>query len=188
MNQTRQRAKLTESCLGIAHSEQNEHPSKTVHFLQIWVLPWKSSLKPQYHTLSFSDDAKRQSFVPIISPLAAGPEATPAQEEAAVPAIAGTIPIHADFVMGAGILESGKTFRWAVGGGEGAVQSRRKRNVYVHLPASRTGGAKIRLDGREDKVLEEGDGAFVEGVNVGDVISVESLGEAEAEVVILDSN
>ncbi|KOC10185.1 pirin domain protein [Aspergillus flavus AF70] len=173
---------------GIAHSEQNEHPSKPVHFLQIWVLPWKSSLKPQYHTQSFSDDAKRQSFVPIISPLAAGPEATPAQEEAAIPTISGTIPIHADFVMGAGILEPGKTFRWAVGGGESVVQSRRKRNVYVHLPASRKGGARVRLDGREDKVLEEGDGAFVEGVNVGDVISVESFGEGEAEVVVLDSN
>jgi hypothetical protein len=37
-------------------------------------------------------------------------------------------------------------------------------------------------------VLEEGDGAFVEGVNVGDVISVESLGETEAEVIVLDSN
>lgn len=58
----------------------------------------------------------------------------------------------------------------------------------MHLPASRKGGARVRLDGREDKVLEEGDGAFVEGVNVGDVISVESFGEGEAEVVVLDSN
>ncbi|KAB8238301.1 pirin family protein [Aspergillus alliaceus] len=185
---TRGDVQFTTGGSGIAHSEQNEHTSKPVHFLQIWVLPWKSSLKPQYHTMSFSDNAKRQSFVPLISPLAAGPEATPAQEEAAVPAIPGTIPIHADFVMGAGIIEPGKTFTWAVGGKDGAVQSTRKRNVYVHLPASKKGGARIRLDGREDRVLEEGDGAFVEGVNVGDVIGVESLGEVEAEVVVLDSN
>ncbi|KAE8350124.1 RmlC-like cupin domain-containing protein [Aspergillus coremiiformis] len=172
---------------GIAHSEQNEHPSTPVHFLQIWVLPWKSGLTPRYHTLGFSDDAKRRSFVPVISPLAAGPEANAAQEEAAVPAIPGTIPIHADFVMGAGIIEAGETFRWTVGGGD-AVRSRRKRNVYVHLPASKKGGARIRLDGREDRVLEEGDGAFVEGVHAGDVIGVESLGETEAEVIMLDSN
>ncbi|CAG8943823.1 unnamed protein product [Penicillium salamii] len=171
---------------GIAHSEQNES-NKTVHFLQIWALPWKHGLKPQYHTMTFSEEAKRKAFVPILSPLAAGPEATPAQENAAEPKVPGTIPIHADFVMGAGIIEPASTFKWTVGAGE-AVESKKKRNVYIHLPMTKQGMSKIKIDGREDAVLEEGDGAFITMVNAGDALRVESVGEVEAEVIVLDSN
>ncbi len=35
-----------------SHSDQNEHASETVHFLQIWALPWKSGLTPRYHGLA----------------------------------------------------------------------------------------------------------------------------------------
>ncbi|KAJ4133110.1 hypothetical protein NW754_015921 [Fusarium falciforme] len=49
------------------------------------------------------------------------------------------------------------------------------------------GNAKIRLDGREDAELSEGDGAFIEGVNAGDKLSVESIGSADAEVIVLDT-
>ncbi|KAI2976478.1 hypothetical protein CBS147323_511 [Aspergillus niger] len=172
---------------GIAHSEQNES-NKPVHFLQIWALPWKHGLKPQYHTRTFDEAAKRKAFVPILSPLAAGPEATPADEEAAIPKIPDTIPIHADFVMGAGIIEPGQKFQWTVGAGEDVVSRKKKRNVYVHLPMTKNGQAKIRLDHRDEAVFSEGDGAFITGVNAGDVLSVESVGDAEAEVVVLDSD
>ncbi|KAJ5496977.1 hypothetical protein N7463_008964 [Penicillium fimorum] len=177
---------FTTAGTGIAHSEQNES-NKSVHFLQIWTLPWKHGLKPQYHTMPFSEEAKREAFVPIISPLAAGPDATPAQEDAAVPKIAGTIPIHADLVMGAGIIKPAATFKWNVGAGE-VARSKKKRNVYIHLPMTKQGKSKIMIDGREDAVLEEGDGAFVTMVNAGDALRVESVGEVEAEVIVLDSN
>ncbi|KAJ5942683.1 hypothetical protein N7516_002851 [Penicillium verrucosum] len=154
---------------GIAHSEQNES-NKSVHFLQIWALPWKQSLKPQYHTMTFSEEEKRKAF-----------------EKAAVPKISGTIPIHADFVMGAGIITPASTFKWTIGAGE-AVESRKKRNVYIHLPMTKQGKSKVMIDGREDAVLEEGDGAFVTMVNAGDALRVESVGEVEAEVIVLDSN
>ncbi|KAJ5201466.1 uncharacterized protein N7498_006129 [Penicillium cinerascens] len=171
---------------GIAHSEQNES-SKPVHFLQIWALPWKHGLKPQYHTMTFSEETKRKAFVPILSPLAAGPEATPAQEAAAIPKIPDTIPIHADFVMGAGIIAPNSTFKWNVGAGE-VISSKKKRNVYIHLPMTKNGLMKIKLDSREDAILEEGDGAFITGVNAGDTLSVESIGDVEAEVIVLDSD
>lgn len=171
---------------GIAHSEQNES-TKPVHFLQIWALPWKNGLKPQYHTRTFTEEAKRKQFIPILSPLAAGSEATPAEEDAAIPRIADTIPVHADFVMGAGIIEPAATFKWNVGAGE-VVNFRKKRNVYIHLPMTKQGKSKVKLDGRDDAVLEEGDGAFVTMVNAGDLLRVESVGEEEAEVIVLDSN
>lgn len=177
---------------GIAHSEQNENKSKTVHFLQIWALPWKKSLTPIYHTKTFSEENKRQKFVTIISPLKAGPGATASEEKAAVPTIEGTIPIHADLLMGAAIIPEGTAFPWKIGGRDGddaAVRSKSNRKIYIHLPMTKGGLSKVRLSGgTEDIVLEEGDGAYVENVNAGDELFVESIGEAEAEVVVLDSN
>jgi len=170
---------------GIAHSEQNES-NKEVHFLQIWALPWARGLTPRYHTKTFSEEAKRSAFLPILSPLKGGPKATAEQEKAAEPTLENTIPVHADLVMAAGIIPVDKRFKWTVGGD--AVTKTSGRNVYIHVPMTKKGNAKIRLDGREDAVLEEGDGAFVSNVNAGDVLSFESVGEAEAEVVVLDSD
>ncbi|KAF3768782.1 RmlC-like cupin [Cryphonectria parasitica EP155] len=175
---------------GIAHSEMNEHRSDTVHFLQIWAIPWKRGLVPRYHTRNFPDEEKRRGFVPILSPLRAGQDATKQEEDEARPAVEGTIPIHADFVMAAGIIAPEQKFEWKVGAGAtfGAeAKQAGKRKVYVHLPMTKGGKAKIRLDGRDDAVLEEGDGAFIDGVNAGDKLAVESVGSAEAEVVLLDS-
>ena len=169
---------------GIAHSEMNEHKSDTVHFLQIWAMPWKRGLAPRYHTRHFDDEEKRKGFVKILSPLKAGEDATAQEEKEAEPAIPNTIPIHADFVMGAGLIAPTNTFEWVVGA---KATTQTKRKVYIHLPMTKKGKAKIRLDGREDAELQEGDGAFVEGVNAGDKLVVESIGEAEAEVIVLDT-
>ncbi len=169
---------------GIAHSEENEHKSEEVHFLQIWATPWARRLPPIYHTMTFPDEAKQNTFATIITPLKAGPKATPEEEKAAVPAIEGTIPIHADLVMGAGIIEPGKSANWKIGAND-AVRSKIGRHVYVHLPISKT-GAKIQLG--QQAVLEEGDGAFVSDVNSGDDLLVESIGDGKAELVILDSD
>lgn len=169
---------------GIAHSEFNEHNKETVHFLQIWAIPWKRGLTPRYHTRNFPEEDKRRDFVKILSPLKAGEDATAKEEAEAEPTIPGTIPIHSDFVMGAGIIAPEGQFVWTVGGG---AAQQTKRKVYIHLPMLKGGKAKIRLDGREDAELSEGDGAFVDGVNIGDKLIVESIGAADAEVVVLDT-
>ncbi|KAI6712471.1 hypothetical protein JHW43_005020 [Diplocarpon mali] len=170
---------------GIAHSEQNE-AEKQVHFLQIWALPWSRGLTPRYHTRTFPEDMKRAGFLPILSPLVGGKSATPAQEKAAAAVLPDTIPIHADLVMAAGIIPVDKRFKWTIGAD--AVTKTEDRHVYIHLPMTKNGSSKIKIDGREDAVLSEGDGAFISGVNAGDVLSVQSVGEAEAEVVVLDSD
>jgi redox-sensitive bicupin YhaK (pirin superfamily) len=176
---------------GIAHSEGNEG-TEEVHFLQIWALPWTRGLTPRYHTRTFPEEEKRKGFVTILSPLAAGPGASAEAEKEAKPAIAETIPVHADLIMSAGIIPVDGRFKYVVGGdiGEGkpAVRNLTERKVYIHVPMLKKGAAKIRLDGREAAVLSEGDGAFVSNVQAGDVLSFESIGEAEAEVVVLDSN
>ena len=172
---------------GISHSEFNEDSQgkkEWTHFLQIWALPWKRNLPPAYHTNTFNEEDKRKGFVTIITPLKAGPDATLEEEKAAVPAQEGTIPIHADIVFSAGIIPPGSAFTYMVGGGD-AVSSKSDRKVYIHFPETKGGQAKIRLDGRE--VLNEGDGAYVTHINANDMLKVESIGEAEAEVVIIDS-
>ncbi|POR34204.1 Quercetin 2,3-dioxygenase [Tolypocladium paradoxum] len=169
---------------GIAHSEMNEHKTDTVHFLQIWAMPWKRGLAPRYHTKHFEEADKRRDFVTILSPLKGGEDATAQQENEAEPAIAGSIPIHADFAMGAGIIAPQAKFEWTVGA---EATQETKRKVYVHLPMTKNGKAKIRLDGREDAELAEGDGAFIDGVKAGDKLAVESIGEVEAEVIVLDT-
>ena len=169
---------------GIAHSEFNEHDRDTVHFLQIWAMPWKRGLPPRYHTRTFDDAAKREGFVTILSPMKGGPDATTAEEKAAEPTLPDTIPIHADFVMAAGIVAPGKTFEWTVGA---KATEAVNRKVYVHVPMCKGGKAQIKLDGRDDAVLAEGDGAFVDGVKAGDKLTFESVGEADAEVVVLDT-
>lgn len=172
---------------GIAHSEENEHAKDWVHFLQIWALPWKKGLPPTYHTSTFAEEDKRKGFVNIITPLKAGPKATLDDEKAAIPVKEGTIPVHADLVFSAGIIPEGQTFEYTIGGDD-AVQNTKDRKTYIHLPMTKGGKAKIRLAGRTDSELEEGDAAFISNINAGDVLTVESIGSAEAEVVVLDSN
>ncbi|KAI0201743.1 RmlC-like cupin domain-containing protein [Astrocystis sublimbata] len=168
---------------GIAHSEFNEHNKDTVHFLQIWAIPWKRGYTPRYHTWHFDEEKKKQGFVTILSPMKGGADATHQEEEACEPTIPDTIPIHADFVMSAGIIAPEKKFEWVVGANATETTGRK---VFIHLPMTKGGKAKIRLDGREE-VYNEGDGAFIDLVHAGDKILVESVGEADAEVVLLDT-
>lgn len=121
----------------------------------------------------------------IISPLKAGKEASKEQEEAAVPAIEGTIPIHADLLMGASVIADGSSATWTIGGGD-ATTAKTNRNVYVHVPMTKAGMSKARLP--DGTVLGEGDGAFFTKVNDGDTLRIESVGVEEAEVVVLDSD
>ncbi|KAL2144524.1 hypothetical protein VTI28DRAFT_9029 [Corynascus sepedonium] len=176
---------FTTAGTGVTHAEFNYGRTEPVHFLQIWAIPWKRGLAPRYDRGHFSDDDKRKGFVPLLSPLRGGPDATPAQEKAAEPVIPGTIAIHADFVMAAGIIAPSGKLEYTVGA---KATDAAKRKVYVHLPMTKGGRAKIRLDGTDGEgVLAEGDGAFVDGVNAGDKLCVESVGDAEAEVIILDT-
>jgi len=58
---------FTSAGTGISHSEFNENPSQTVHFLQIWVKPNQRGLKPSYSTKSFSDEQKKGKLCRIVS-------------------------------------------------------------------------------------------------------------------------
>jgi len=53
---------------GVYHSEHNPNKEKPVAFLQIWVLPNKSNVKPRYDQISLAEFEKQNSFFQILSP------------------------------------------------------------------------------------------------------------------------
>jgi len=52
---------------GIVHSEMNPSPDKTVHFVQMWVLPDTVGLSPSYEQRDVSDVLAAGGFVPVAS-------------------------------------------------------------------------------------------------------------------------
>ena len=52
---------------GINHSEYNQLPDKTTHFLQIWIMPEKVGLKPGYGQKSFVADFSGGDLVLVAS-------------------------------------------------------------------------------------------------------------------------
>jgi redox-sensitive bicupin YhaK (pirin superfamily) len=50
---------------GISHSEYNASQTEPVHFLQIWIIPDETSLKPSYEQKAFPFDKDRGSLILI---------------------------------------------------------------------------------------------------------------------------
>ncbi|WP_077405790.1 pirin family protein [Cellulophaga omnivescoria] len=53
---------------GIMHSEYNKNKDKPVEFLQIWIIPNKTNVKPRYDQISLKELEKPNSFYQILSP------------------------------------------------------------------------------------------------------------------------
>jgi hypothetical protein len=138
-----------------------------VHLLQIWGLPWTKNLKPRYHTEASPDEEKRERLGTIISSVQGCVNVPNPVDGAETACIEGTTPIHADFWFGAAIVPVGERREWRVAGEGGVVNFKSDRMAYVYLPQINGGKSRVRPDGSEDTVLEEGDGDFVSGVNAG---------------------
>lgn len=53
---------------GIQHSEYNASKTEAVKFLQIWVFPKEENITPRYEQKAFSEDAKLNNFLTVVSP------------------------------------------------------------------------------------------------------------------------
>lgn len=53
---------------GVSHSEFNHSADEPVHFLQIWILPERSGLTPEYEEKHFAEEEKRAQLRLIVSP------------------------------------------------------------------------------------------------------------------------
>jgi quercetin 2,3-dioxygenase len=118
---------------GISHSEFNNHKSETCHFIQIWIQPNKSGLKPYYKTVKFSDEQKQGKLCEIVS-------SEP---------IEGSIPIHSNVRVFVTLLKKGEKVEHKI---------KKGRKVYLHLIDREN--ASVTLN--DEETLKAGDGVFIE--------------------------
>jgi redox-sensitive bicupin YhaK (pirin superfamily) len=136
---------------GVAHSEFNASQSEPVHFLQIWLMPQERGIAPSYEQKTFSASDKRGTLRLVASPTGRD----------------GSVTVHTDAFLYAGLFEQGESAELTLGAG---------RHAWVHVARG-----EVRLNGRE---LKAGDGAAlteetalrVEGVDGGGEVLVFDLG------------
>ena len=135
---------------GVQHSEFNHSKSALVHFLQIWVFPNKPGLPPGYEQKMFSDADKRGKLVLVASPDGRD----------------GSLTIHADAQVYAGILAKGDRATVGLANGRGA---------WIHVARG-----TVRVNGQE---LVEGDGAAIEDRKT---VEFEGVDQGHGEVLVFD--
>ena len=132
---------------GVLHSEFNASKSEPVHFLQIWIQPSQRGIAPGYEQKTFTRDDKKGRLRVIASPDARD----------------GSVKIHADAVVYAGVFDAGDSAELALDG----------RSAWVHVA---TGAARVN-----GKDLRAGDGAALTGER-----SVKIEGTSGADVLVFD--
>lgn len=130
---------------GVTHSEFNASKSELVHFLQIWLLPAERGIQPGYEQKTFGQSEKQGRLRIVASPDGRD----------------GSVTIHTDAALYAGIFEAGQTSELSLTPG---------RHAWVHVVRG-----SVRVNGLD---LKAGDGAAisdepavrVEGVNIGEIL------------------
>jgi quercetin 2,3-dioxygenase len=98
---------------GVMHSEFNASATEPVHLLQIWILPERARLKPEYEQLRFADADLRNKFG-----LVAGPE--------------GPLTIHQDVSLYIARLDKGAKADRPIAGGRHAWVQVARGTVLVN--------------------------------------------------------
>ena len=93
---------------GVQHSEFNHARDQTTHFLQIWIEPNETGIPASYEQKTFAESDKRGKLRLV----------------AAVDGAQGSVTIHADARIYAGLFDGGET---------GTLQLDPSRKAYVHL-------------------------------------------------------
>ncbi len=93
---------------GVTHSEYNASDTEQAHFLQIWILPQERGLTPGYEQKQFSEHERRDRLRLVASPDGAE----------------GSVTIHQDARLYAGLLAAGSTLRHRLAAG---------RHGYLHV-------------------------------------------------------
>lgn len=122
---------------GVMHSEFNPSSKDPAHLLQIWILPERRGLKPEYEQLAFTDSDLRGKFS-----LVAGPEAP--------------VTIHQDANLYIARLDRGAGASQPVGSG---------RHAWVQVARGSIVLSGLR-DGQANAIhLKAGDGAALSNEN-----------------------
>jgi quercetin 2,3-dioxygenase len=133
---------------GVTHSEYNPSRAEELHLLQIWIMPDRRGHPPGYEQKSVPDEEKRGRLRIIASPDGRD----------------GSVTIHQDARLYAGVIDAGKPMGFEVTPG---------RRSYIHIVK----GA-LNLNGIG---LESGDGA-----RIVEERAIEIAGREESEVLLFD--
>jgi len=168
---------FTSAGTGIQHAEENFSDKEDVHFMQLWVKPNVSGLKPSYTTRSWSDADKAGKLALLLSPTGAG----------------NSIQVHADVNFLASILQPGQSVSYDLQPG---------RELYAHLVMDaasfdtehgRTALSISGASGEKGSTLQGGDGALLKhpgGDRAAAPVSVTFTGAgvdgAQAEFILFD--
>ena len=133
---------------GVSHSEKNASTSEPVHFLQIWIVPEARSITPGYEQKAFSDEEKRGTLRLVASH--DGRE--------------GSITVHQDVSVYAGLLDEGERASFVLKAGRGA---------WVHVASGAVEIAGTRL-------------ATGDAVSIEEAGTYELAGRERGEVLVFD--
>jgi len=133
---------------GVQHSEYNHSADETTHFLQIWILPNVQGIAPGYEQKTFETERKQGRLCLVASPDGAQ----------------GSVSLHADARLYAGLFETGQTADLAL-----AAQ----RKAYVFLVRG-----ELLVNGL---TLHAGDAALLD-----DEPLLTLSGGVDAEVLVFD--
>lgn len=130
---------------GVTHSEYNASRKDPVHFLQIWLLPNRRGIAPSYEQKTFSqaDKAGRLRLV-----------ASPGGED-------GSVTVHTDAQLYAGVFAAGQTAEHALAPGHHAW-------VHVVRGTARVNGAV--LGAGDAAALSEERTVRIEGIDAAEVL------------------
>jgi redox-sensitive bicupin YhaK (pirin superfamily) len=138
---------------GVRHSEFNASKTEPVHFLQIWILPDERGYQPSYEQKAFSVEERTGKLRLVAS--RDGRE--------------GSVTVHQDVGLYAGIVGAGEHVRHELGAG---------RHAWVHVATG-----SLTLGGTR---LEAGDAAAFDGPATLEIDGADGATGKPAEVLVFD--
>jgi quercetin 2,3-dioxygenase len=130
---------------GVVHSEHNPSKTEPVHFLQIWLIPSQQGLPPGYEQRTFPTEHKAGRLRLVASPDGRD----------------GSITIHTDAAVYAGVLGAGQTAELPLAPG---------RHAWIHVAR---GAARVNghdLGAGDGLALSDEPRVQVEGLDRGEVL------------------
>ena len=129
---------------GVQHSEFNHAPNEVTHLLQIWVEPNVRGIAPGYEQRTFAAPDKQGALRLIASP----------------DALDGSVLIHADARLYAGLFDGAQTATLALSANRKAYVHLVRGELTVNASTLTTGDAAL-LDGESSLTLSQGKDAEV---------------------------
>lgn len=130
---------------GVRHSEFNGSKMDLVHFLQIWIIPDRAGHAPGYEQKAFGDEEKRGKLRLVASPDGRD----------------GSVTIHQDARMYAGLFDEGEKASFELAKGRGA---------WIHVARGEVAVDGTALVAGDAVSFENGESITITGTKKGEII------------------